>query len=235
LADGWLFLSAAFSCFFVVRSIASLGSAGCFRDDLPDYFCFQWQDYGPRRGLAERFSTLWFNQGRSVIRWDTSASVTVEDQPSLQFATAAATGCSVGAAILILPMLMDHMRTELKHVLQLTDLELLANESLNEQECYVVKGSLFRAFDHILWVSTNDFSVQKIRHDMSSTAEESRKEHEALIANKQLLAGLLERGITPPSEMKFSDKHEFTDYTYTDITFDESINPLPQPTADDEK
>jgi hypothetical protein len=196
----------------------------------PDYLCFEWQDYGPRRGKSEHFSTLWSNGAKTIVRRDTS-KVTVEEQPNLGLAIAGATGCSAGAAHIVPALLMEPLRTDCKHLLLLTHLKLLREEHLNEHNCYVLKGSLFKEDDHILWVSTSDFGLRRVRNDQSRTAEQSEREINAITENADLMARLKERGIAPPTEMKHTERRIVTEYIYNDIFFDNSIVRAPQPVA----
>jgi hypothetical protein len=192
---------------------------------------FQWQDYGPRRGKTQHFSTLWSNQGKTIIRWFTNA-VELEEPSSLNLAIAGATGCSAGAAHIVPTLLMSDLKADAKSLFQLTDPLSLANEVIDDQECYVIKGSLFKEHDHILWVSAQDLSLLRIRRDVSSSAEDSRKEHEAVMANKELLALLSERGIVPKEDMKHADTISFTEYNYRGVSFDEPITRMFQPTLE---
>jgi hypothetical protein len=194
----------------------------------PDYLRFEWQDYGPRRGKSERFSTVWASGNKTLVRRDTS-KVIVEEQPSLALAIAGATGCSAGAAHKVPSLLLDELRTDCKHMLLLTDLELCDQILEDEQQCYVLKGSLFKKGDHILWISTSDFSLRRIRIVQSRTAEESERELKAITGNAELMARLTELGIAPPKEMKPKDRRSVTEYIYSDICFDGLISRAPQP------
>ncbi len=196
----------------------------------PDYLRFEWQDYGPRRGKSERFSTLWASENKVLTRRDTS-KVVVEKQPSLGLAMAGATGCSAGAAGEVPTLLIAELRTDCKHILLLTDLEKIEQVLEGNQQCYVLKGSLFRNGDHTLWISTGDFSVRRVRIDHSHTAEESERELKAITENTELMARLTERGIAPPKDMKPKDIRFVIDYFYTDVSFDHSIVRAAEPVA----
>jgi len=173
---------------------------------------------------------LWANGAKTLLRWDTS-KVSIEEQPNLGLAIAAATGCSAGAAHIVPALLMEQLRTDCKHLLLLTDLEVVREEHLDEHNCYVLKGSLFKEGDHVLWASTSDFGLRRVRNDRSRTAEESEREINAITGNADLMARLTERGIAPPTEMKHTDRRLVTEYIYNDISFDNSIVRAPPPVA----
>ncbi len=193
----------------------------------PDYFCFEWQDYGPRRGKSEEFSMIWSNT-KEIVR---SSPHGLEQVENLRMAIAGATGSSAGAAHIVSSLLFDEVRSNSKNILNLVELEVLREEVLEGQNAYVLRGSLFKKGDHLLWVSTNDFSLVRVLQDKSRTAAESKSEHEAFLANKELMARLSERGIAPPLEMQHADCRYCTDYTYSNLSFDASISPLPRPTS----
>jgi hypothetical protein len=195
----------------------------------PDYFCFEWQDYGPRRGKSERFSTLWSSGDKTLMRRDTS-KVTVEEQPSLELAIACATGCSAAAANTVPPLLIAELRAS-KHLFLLTDLELIGQEVVDEHPCYVLKGSLFQKGDHVLLISKSDYSLRRVTSDKSQTAEGSEKMFKEITGNADLMAKLVDRGIAPPTEMKHKARRFVTEYVYTDVSFDGSIVRAPQPVA----
>jgi hypothetical protein len=196
----------------------------------PDYLKFEWQDYGPRRGKSERFSTVWSSGNKTLMRWDTS-KVLVEEEPSLRLAIAGATGCSAGAAHIVPALLIDELRTDCKHLLLLTDVELSEQVLEGNQKCYVLKGSLFKNGDHTLWISTSHFGLRRIRIDQSRTIEESSKELEAITGNVELMARLAERGIAPPKEIKPRAMRMVTEYIFTEVSFEGSITRSPQPVA----
>jgi hypothetical protein len=191
----------------------------------PGYFCFEWQDYGPRRGKSEGFCKLWSMNGETRTHYVHG----IEEEKNVRSAIARATGCSAGSAHIVPSLLMEDLRANSKHLLQLADLELLRNEECNEIDCYVLKGSLFKAGDHLLWISTRDFALMRVYLDKSWTAEESRRDHEALIANTELMAQLTEKGIAPPKDMIHQDTRFVTQFTYSDILFDGPVTPLPDP------
>src|SRR5277367_3238730 len=145
----------------------------------PEYYTFEWQDYGPRRGKSEDFSLLWSNAGETYVRhrWG------LEREESLRLAVSGATGCSAGAAGIIPPLLLPSMRVNCRNILELTVLQLLRNETFESDECYVLQGSLQKKGDHILWVSTQNDSIRHIYDDRSWTAEESRRDHEKMVTD----------------------------------------------------
>lgn len=191
----------------------------------PKYFSFEWQDYGPRRGKSTDFSVLWSMNNETVTQYQWG----VEEKQILRMAIAGATGCSAGSAHIVPALLLEEIRQESKHLLQLTDLELLQNEELHEKDCYVLKGSIFKHHDHTLWISARDFELIRVYVDKSWTAEESEREHNALLANTDLMAQLTEKGIAPPTKMKHKDTRFVTLYTYREVCFDQPIQPLPDP------
>lgn len=194
----------------------------------PDYLQFQWQDYGPRRGKSQQFSTLWSGGGKTVVRWDAS-KVVLDEKENLRLAIAGATGCSAGAAHIVPSLLLCELRTDCIHLLQVRDVELLGEEIFNELDCYALKGSLLKQDDHVLWISARDFSIRRIRNDISTTAEESRRDHEELIANVELMARLSEHGIAPPKNIEHTDHRFVTEYTYSTVFFDTPIVRASQP------
>jgi hypothetical protein len=194
----------------------------------PDYFTFEWQDYGPRRGKSERFSMLWSDAMKTLIRQDTG-KVVLEEQPNLRRAVAGATGCSAGAAHLVPALLMEEIRADSRHVLQLTGVELISEDFFEGHNCYVLSGSLFKERDYVLWVSVDDFSLRRVTVTHSQTAQEAEREHQALLANTELMERMTQRGIAPPVDMQYKDTHSITEYTYTTVCFDELIARLPQP------
>jgi hypothetical protein len=142
---------------------------------------------------------------------------------------AGATGSSAGAAHIVPALLMDEVRVNSKSLLGLADLELLRQEPLEDQNCYVLQGSLFKKGDHLLWISTDDFSLCRIFQDKSLTDEESKTSYDALQANDELVARLSARGIAPPPEMKHVDRRYCTDFRYTNLSFDAPVSQLPHP------
>lgn len=191
----------------------------------PDYLCFEWQDYGPCRGKSSDFSILWSRSEDSYFRYPGG----VKEQLSLELALSSATGCSVGSAHQIPSLLIADMRENSKHLLQLTELEALSNQYLNQRACYVLHETLFRRDDHILWISMNDFALVRIYVDRSSTADESEKHHKELLANTELMTLLEKEGKSVPPKPNYRDMRLVTEYTYTETTFDEPLEPLPDP------
>lgn len=191
----------------------------------PQHFSFEWQDYGPRRGKSTEFSLLWSMNSETLTRYQWG----IEEKQDLRMAIAGATGGSAGAAHIVPALLLEEIRLESKHLLQLGDLQLLQNEELDGKDCYVLKGSIFKHHDHTLWISIKDFALIGVYVDKSWTAEESERDHNALLANTELMARLTEKGIAPPTEMKHKDTRFVTLYTYKDVCFDRPIQPLPDP------
>jgi len=196
----------------------------------PDYFTFEWQDYGPRRGKSEGFSSLWSYGAKTILRLDTN-KVVEEEQTNLRLAIAGATGCSAGAAHIVPPLLLDELQVNSRHLFQLTDLSIVRQEVLEAVQCYVLRGSLFKDGDHLLWVSAADFHLVRVHSNKAWTAEESKNEHDALISNKELFAKLVEKGIAPPAEIKHRDGHFVTEYTYKSVLLNAAIDRLPQPSC----
>lgn len=193
----------------------------------PDYFRFEWQDYGPNRGKSESFSTVWSNGDTHFVLFDWK-NMELVSQQSLQLAIAAATGCSAGAAHVVPALLLNELRIDCKHLLQLTDLEM-TQEDLGDNHFYVLKGSLFRKDDHILWVMASDFSLRRVTEDHSKTAAEAEESFKAVINNKELMTQLTEHGIAPPRNRSFAERHDVSEYIYSDLSFDASILRLPEP------
>jgi hypothetical protein len=167
----------------------------------PDYYSFEWQDYGPRRGKSEEFSTLWSQEGETVTlyRW----GLEVED--NLRLAIAGVTGCSAGVASIVSSLLMREMRADTKHLLELTDLQLLRMEDLDGDECYVLGGSLWAGGDHKLWISTSNLGVRRVHSDRSPSVQEIIKKHN--LENRQFVL----------------------EFNFNNVRFDETIVPLSRP------
>jgi hypothetical protein len=193
----------------------------------PEYYSFEWQDYGPRRGKSEDFALLWSSAGETYVRhrWG------LEREESLGLAVAGATGCSSGVASIIPPLLLPSLRVNCRNLLELVDLQLLRNETFESEECHVLQGCLQKKGDHILWVSTRNDSIRHIFDDRSWTADESRRDHEKMIADTKLMAELAEKGLTPPLNMEHTDKRFVLEFTFRDIHFDAPIEPRPRPTS----
>jgi hypothetical protein len=66
----------------------------------PDRLKYEWQDYGPARGKSEEFSTLVANGDIATVHYTWDPNV---EQTSCSRAVAGATGCSAGAASVIIP------------------------------------------------------------------------------------------------------------------------------------
>jgi len=195
----------------------------------PDYFCFEWQDYGPRRGKSERFSTVWSNGEKTIVRHDTG-QIKIENMSSLNLAIAGATGCSAAAAYIVPALLLPQLRGP-KHLFMLSDLELISQDTVGEDVCYILRGSLLKKADHILWISKNDFSLRRLTSDYSRTAEELERAMQEITKNVELMAKLAENGIVPPSEVKHEALRLVTEYFYSEVSFDEPIVPAPEPVA----
>ncbi len=195
------------------------------RFERPDYFSFEWQDYGPRRGKSEGFSVLWSlkEETRTRYRWG------VETKENLPSAIAGATGCSAGAADIVPALLIERLREQTQTLLRLTELEFLRDENCNGIDCHLLQGSLFKSGDHHLWISKQDSALIRLRLDQSSSAEEMRRDIEALLANTDLMAQLSEKGIAPPTKVEYKANRFVTQYTYNDIRFDELVTRLPDP------
>ncbi len=189
----------------------------------PNYFRFDWQDYGPNRGKSEQFSTVWSDGHRTWFRQVNARGITTEGQHSLLMAITAATGCSCAAASIV-PFLLNEDIGAMSFLI-LKDLELVSNETLAGHDCYVLKGSLFKSLDHILWIAVEDFSLRRVYRDQSWTAEESREEHIRLLADKEIMAGLLELGIAPPEQMEHEDTRFVLEFNYGSVDFDLPLTP----------
>jgi hypothetical protein len=192
----------------------------------PDYLKFEWQDYGPRRGLSEQFSLLWSDENKTILRRNRG---TIENEPSLQLAIAGATGCSAGAACIVPTLLMTEIGADFRQLLQLSDIQLQGNEIIEGKDCYVLHGSSKANYNHILWISTHDFSLRRIHTESYSTAKESKEAYDALMENKEFAAILVQQGLSSPEDGKYSDRQFVTTYTYRDVSFDLPIARMPQP------
>ena len=193
-----------------------------------EYFCFEWQDYGPNRGKSESFSSIWSDPKTTYFCWH-RRSLVVQEEENLQMAICGATGCSAGGAHIVPELLLEEIRTDSKHLLTLSDPVLIGVEEQENEECYAVQGSLFMPNDHIFWISKSSFALRRVRRDMSITAEESRKQHEELLSNKELMGRMAEAGIPLPSKVVYLDRNDFTDYIYGFVSFDQPIIRLPRP------
>jgi hypothetical protein len=187
----------------------------------PDYYSFEWQDYGPRRGKSEEFSTLWSQDGETVTlyRWG------LESKENLRLAVAGATGCSAGVASIVPNLLMRKMRENSRHLLELTDLQLLRMEDLDGDDCYVLGGSLWTGIDHIVWISTSNSSIRRVHSDRSSAMEEIRTEQQTLRSDEE--RG--ESGIAPRQNMPFENRQFVLEFNFNNVQFDEPIVPLSRP------
>jgi hypothetical protein len=65
--------------------------------------------------------------------------------------------------------------------------------------------------------------------DHSSTAEESRRKYDEILADKKLMALLAKKGMAPPTNVQQKDSQSMAQYTYRKICFDVQIEPLPEP------
>ena len=81
-----------------------------------EYFCFEWQDYGPNRGKSESFSSIWSDPKTTYFCWH-RRSLVVQEEENLQMAICGATGCSAGGAHIVPELLLEEIRTDSKHLL----------------------------------------------------------------------------------------------------------------------
>lgn len=192
----------------------------------PAYFSFEWQDYGPSRGKSDDFSILWSKNGKTLYR----GRLGFKTDRELILAIAGATGCSAGAAHWMPSLLMEELRTDTtRKVLQMTELEVLTTEMLLEKECYVLRGTLLKSQDITLWITTEDYSLIRIFNNTFTTADESNERLKKISENKELMAGLQALGMKPPKEVFSKDSQYQTQYTYTEVSFDNEIYELPEP------
>lgn len=189
----------------------------------PNYLIFEWQDYGPRRGKSQEFSQLWSKNGRTKTRMPWG----LKESESLHLGIAGATGCSAGAASVIPDLLLPE--TNSKGFTQLSELDL-DPQGLETDDCYVLRGTLFKYLDHTVWISKIDFSIRRLRHDRSWTAAESKLEYELLQADTKLLDHVKNEGLKLPSEQpQFKPKRFVTDYKFQQLKFDETVFEIPEP------
>lgn len=193
----------------------------------PTYFSFEWQDYGPNRGKSDALCVLWSKDGITNVlnRWG------VESLKSLSLAIAGATGCSAGAAYIVSSLLLAEVRDGTRHLLTLTEIQSLPSELFEDEHCFVLEGSLFKSRDTTLWVSQRDFALRRLREDRSWTAEESQKEHDAILSNKELMQQLEAAGIAPPKTGRYSSRRFVSDYTFRNVVFDGQIDELADPST----
>ena len=189
----------------------------------PDFLIFEWQDYGPRRGKSPSFSTLRTENGKTGITWNTNSQKCFEEQPSLNIAVARATGCSAGAAHKIPALLMDELRIGSKTLLEISKIEL-TEEILNDHACYSLVGSLLGENDYRLWVSKQDFALQKLVVTHSQTAQQAEDEHKKILSNVELIQRMAAQGITVPTALNYRTTHSTTEYTFTNIQFNQLLN-----------
>lgn len=195
----------------------------------PNYFSFEWQDYGPARGKSKDFSILWSKDRKTKTLYLRAYERDFDIPRTLQFAIAGATGCSAGAAHRIASLLREDVRENTKNLLQLTELELIREEKLLDQECYVIAGSLSKYHDYTLWISINDFSLLRIYEVCYTTAKEWKERFKEIRANQELMAKLAEKGIAPPGESADRDTIHRNQYTYLEVSFDKPVKELPEP------
>jgi hypothetical protein len=200
-----------------------------FKTDFlrPDRFRFKWQDYGPKHGKTERFSTLWSNKGNNSMHRVTRVSK-FEELPNLRVGIANATGRSAGAAHMVSSLLMTEIQADSRHLLQLESHQLLRYENLNYVNCYVVQGSLLKQNDTKLWIATNDFSLRRAEEEHTLAAEELKRAYEQFKMREErltlTLGGSLEAEKGAWKDHKYEDKKRVTEYNYETVTFDESID-----------
>ncbi|PZM84407.1 MAG: hypothetical protein DKT66_07165 [Candidatus Melainabacteria bacterium] len=196
----------------------------------PDQFYFHFQDYGPRRGKTEKYSTLWSQGGETVFQWVREGSTNLEVVESLHLGIARGVGCSAGSAGIIageiLPVLQPHKDT----FLQLENFRLDEGGQVAEIDCYIIKGIGRRARECCVWISKEDFSLRRFWRDLSSTAAEMNAEMKVMFENKELMAMLTEKGIAPPRTEATTDSEHITDYFYTEVAFDQEFEFPARPT-----
>lgn len=195
----------------------------------PDHLVFQWQDFGPRRGKSEEFSTLWSLAGETWRRWITKSGVSTEKMESLSLAQAGAVGCSAGAAGIAVSALMPELRDSFERLLGLDNFQIDGSEIIGHDVCHIIKASGRRNRNNYLWISTKDFSIKKFLCDMSRTAAEQEVEMKEIFANKELMKMMTEKGIAPPNNMQYRDISMQTEYQFPEIAFDEEFDAQPRP------
>lgn len=198
-----------------------------FRTHLirPDYLCFEWQDYGPVRGKSEEYSMLWSKGSDNCVKFPWG----LERFNNIETAVPSVTGCSVGAAILIPALLLEQLRVNCRHLLQLVNLRLLKDENVGEHCCHVLTGGFAANDNYTLWVEQDAYIVHRIYSERSWSAQESEAAHRQLMANTQVLNRLAESGIKPPPAPQHKDGRLATTYDYMDIRFDETREELSCP------
>lgn len=191
----------------------------------PGYLSFEWQDYGPRRGKSTDFSVLWSEDGIHRVKYIWG----VEEIDSLSLAIAGATGCSSAAASVVTSLLLVELQESSKHLLTLSDLEIKGEDVLDGICCFVLNGSLLKRSDTTLLIAKDDFSIRRCVEDRSLTADESKLQHDALLADGENMARLREAGIELPVEMKHSDTRLLLEYDFKTVSFDEPVRKLIKP------
>lgn len=195
----------------------------------PDHLVFQWQDYGPRRGKTEEFSTLWTLAGETWVRKVQGSGVSTERMESLSLAQAGAVGCSAGAAGIVISALMPELRDNFNTLLGLDDFRINGSEIMGNIPCHMIKASGRRNRSNYLWISTKDFSIQKFLCNMSRTAAEQEVEMKELFANKELMAMMKDKGWEPPTSPHYGDRTMEAEYHFSEIAFDEEFEAQPRP------
>jgi hypothetical protein len=187
----------------------------------PDFFRFDWQDYGPNRGKTQLLSTLWFDGSKAIMR-RFAADMTEVELPSLGQSLSLVTGCSAGAVSIIAPLLFDYSLGGPKHILELTQPKIVAEE----QNHYVLEGSILQENDLKLWISSHNFSMLKVERCSIMSGSDLKAAHDEFVAREERMAKLLGRAMLANSLSAggFADKKNTTRYSFSEIRIGDKVD-----------
>lgn len=120
---------------------------------------FEWQDYGPARGVSKEYSVFRSFGSNILVKFFSG----VKEYEDISLACAAVSGCSAGAAQVIFGMLVEKIRLDSKHFFQMNDVKFVDADLAIDADEYSIVGSLDQPDDHRIWVSKKDMALSRLK------------------------------------------------------------------------
>jgi len=125
-------------------------------------------------------------------------------------------------------IMVDEKISKGKDVLSMKEVEVLAEERVGERLCYVLRGTVFRTGDHIVWICQADFTIRRINEQSTVRGKDVAVIFEQMSEQKLRSRKFLEdAGVDleklSQQALQLEDAYHLNEFTYEDVAFDQEI------------
>lgn len=123
-----------------------------------------------------------------------------------------------------LPNLYPSYTPQSSSISEVKELKLAKQEQSDGLECAVLQGSWFKPDDTTIWISSNDFTLRRLKVQTGSSVGDVLHARELLEARESHLSDALGRTEMPTHTQIEAKDHRFEiEYRYTTVNFDQTI------------